>query len=291
MSKLLVKIIKLNEYLFPFIICASYIALGLETYSYIGYLKKFIFVDSRFFLVLALISALLVTQVKPRKSIIIKINNILLPLLLITYLAMQALEAFYYHNYIFSNFHIQQDNFLYLVILSAGIFMIGKFCKKITKPNDLSILIILIVSAFVLVDNLKISMNEAVYSDLFIATHINMTYDEKMQSYWGIYYEYITFVKNNTLENSTIIVPPQESPWLMTGNIALDRYFLYPREFIQGTFNEPLDLKSADYVMLAWGEWKENDTSKYGWPKVKVDVKEIIYMNKDKNWGILKVNK
>ncbi len=118
-----------------------------------------------------------------------------------------------------------------------------------------------------------------------------MTYDKKMGYYWGFFYDYMLFVKENTPENSTIIVPPQESPWFMTGNIGLVRYFLYPRNFIQGTYDKPLDIDSADYVMLAWGEWKENDMSRYGWPKVKVDAEETILLNGDKNWGILKIKK
>ena len=102
---------------------------------------------------------------------------------------------------------------------------------------------------------------------------------------------YVSFIKQHTSENATILIPPQGYPWPMTGNVAYFRYFLYQRVLINGKEKEPgIDLLKAkiDYVLIDWGEDKSTEYDfTHGWPKFSVPTKQIVYMDTDKKWGII----
>jgi hypothetical protein len=122
-------------------------------------------------------------------------------------------------------------------------------------------------------------LDSAIGSDIFVLTHLDYSYSDKMRESWGLYYDYIEFVKENTPENALILVPPQQTPWLSTGNVGLDRYFLYPRILVNGELNISKDLEKYDYVLLVWGEWNGADKNSYGWPREKIMADKIIYFN------------
>jgi hypothetical protein len=152
-------------------------------------------------------------------------------------------------------------------------------------------------------------MQTVIYSDVNILSHINASYDFKMRELWGGYYDYIKFVKENTPSNASIIVPPQMFPWPSIGNVGLDRYFLFPRNLVNGSLNGPIDISSCNYVMLVWGEGG-SDKNTYGWPKVPIKAEKVIYfdpathtivehlgnfdskmVSASNAWGLIKINK
>jgi len=128
---------------------------------------------------------------------------------------------------------------------------------------------------------LKNSLGE----DIFIALHLNNSYDQKMYYQWGNFYNFMLFVKNNTPENASIVIPPQLEPWWSrSGNLFLVRSFLYPRNIIQYQTEEIPDvdlLPSNTYIMVAWGEWGCDMGVCKGWPEQTIKVKKAIY--KDSN--------
>jgi hypothetical protein len=303
------KIIKLLYTSFPIFAGLTFFLIALETYTYIGFLKKYLMVDSRFFIMLTIIFAPFAYSVATGKhslwvvlnNLLFKINQLVFPLSLIAYLVMQSLESYKFHNYVFSTYHLQPNNFFYLVVLSGGLILVKKvkipIIKLLIVPNNLNNLgkfiriCIVSVFTFLLIDNFAISVNQAIGSDMYILLHPLATYDQKMQNYWGFFYDYIMFVKNNTPEHSTVMIPPKESPWLSTGNESLVRYFLYPRNLVQGTKGENIKLDGVDYILMAWGEWTVNDATKYGWPKIQFSNKDVIYFGNSKNWGLIKIKK
>jgi hypothetical protein len=110
--------------------------------------------------------------------------------------------------------------------------------------------------------------------------------------------DYYEFVRQNTPENSVVLIPPQGMPWPMTGNAAYSRYFLYPRHLISGKEEEPgIDLKGSNvtYILIAWGEVNNFQFGlTHGWPKFFVPAKRIIYkktMNENKNYESIILNK
>lgn len=100
---------------------------------------------------------------------------------------------------------------------------------------------------------LKVGLTESwryVVSELgFMRENPYLTYEEKMRSKWGDYYEYMVFVRENTPAGATIIIPPQGDQWPMTGNGGLDSYFLYPRRLV-GMDQMP----EAAYVLVVEAE-------------------------------------
>jgi hypothetical protein len=148
----------------------------------------------------------------------------------------------------------------------------------------------------------------------FILKNINLSYDKKMEMVVGkVPYDFALFIKSNTPEDSTILIPPQGFPWSQTSNVEYLRYFLYPRNLINGNEKDSkVDIRRVDYVLIDYGE---TNISQYGftniWPKFNVNSEYIVYWNpldgttrkvdngkyvykSDQNteeWGIIKIKK
>lgn len=142
-------------------------------------------------------------------------------------------------------------------------------------------LILLVVAGQYLIKDIRIVRDGR---PLFILRNLNLSYDSKMEMKIGkIPYDYILFIKNNTPDTTTILIPPQSYPWDKTSNIAYMRYFLYPRTFVNGNERDPrIDLNGVDYVLIDYGE---TDISQHGytniWPKFSVRGEYIIYWDPD----------
>lgn len=274
---------KINERLFPLILLGSYCFILLESYFYVGVLSRIILISSPFVLVVSVLSGALLVGKKLNKinELVFKLNTFVFLGSLLIYLAMEWFEAGNFHNYVFSQIHVQPNNFLYLVILSGELFVVSKLIQQKKFSFKASIVNILLgaVLLFVFSEGSLRIINAATYSDLYIIRNLTASYDSKMTERWGIYYRYMQFVKNNTSENSSILIPPQETPWLSTGNGGLDRYFLYPRSLGNGGRDDLSNLKDYDYVMLAWGEWNNGTPDSYGWPKIRIPAEEVVYFD------------
>lgn len=308
------RLTRINQLVFPFMVLFTFVVLGLETYSYIGFIGKFILIDSRFFFNLSIFSAIFLI-ISGKKSYLsdltFRLNSLVLIAGSVTYLFLQFLEAQNFHNYVFSRYHIQPNNMLYIVILSLILAIISKLRlpKKFLNVSPY-LSIIMVVTLVIFLNGMVETANAALYSDIYIISHINKSYDYKMTERWGVYYQYIKFVKDNTPENSIILIPPKELPWLSTGNEGLDRYFLYPRRLINGNLDEVSNTSNYDYAMLVWGEWNGAPKEKYGWPKASILAEKVIFFDpitsatksvdggynlggdsKYGEWGLIKIKK
>ncbi len=107
-----------------------------------------------------------------------------------------------------------------------------------------------------------------------------LTYGQKMQAKYGLYYDFMEFVKKNTPDDAVILIPPSMVPFMASGNSYLSNYFLYPRRLINGQLNKPPQyLNRYNYVLVVWKDFEEKgEESLYGWPKFSVPAKEILYM-------------
>ncbi len=273
-------------------------------------------------------------------SFALRFNFILTPIFFAFYFILIGLENRNYPNYVFSSYHLQPDNFFNLVLLGLVLSFVGIFyfynengkgkvdrlirflliefgdfsfekTQKSSVFRDFLSRSLFLVSLFLLVvyffNNLSKSLSLSFKNTLYIFTHLDATYDDKMRKVWGFYYDYMKFVKENTPENATIVIPPQQAPWLSEGNVALSRYFLYPRKLLNGYYDS-LPKEHFDYVLLAYGTWRANKDEDYGWPKVELEASEIIYLDPKNNevgkikdvvyrpnfndkvlWGVIKV--
>jgi len=102
---------------------------------------------------------------------------------------------------------------------------------------------------------------------------------------WKVFYQFMVFVRNNTPEDATIVIPPEQDPWLMgSGNENFVRAFIYPRKIVQ----EPLEIRDIKiygentYVLITWGkEACKPDPMCHGWPKQEIKARRIVF--KDPN--------
>jgi hypothetical protein len=296
--KYIKKILSLNSKLFPLLAGVAFLFLFFETYMYIGFIRKFVIFDSRFFMAAAIVSSILLvfTNENLINKFILRINKLMFPVVLISYLVMQYLEAVNYPNYVFTMIHLQPQNFFYIVVLSGILFLIGKvnrkdverllsgefgLFKKNQRPLEIILhLVIVTLLAFYFIDNFTKTITRVVNSSSYILTHLGDTYDDKMRKKWGFYYDYMIFVRDHTPPHSTIVIPPQTGHWLSTGNMPLSRHFLYPRKVFNGElYGFPLYVE-YDFVLISRGLWLSN-ANDWGWPKVNVGADKIWYIDRD----------
>ena len=244
-----------------------------------------------------------------------------------------GLETNNYHNYVFSKFHINID------LLLRGVIFLGliEMFKVIKKAKESSIYLqplefikyknilrffktgkiystlFLFSSLFLLINNLAKVGRLLLKDSLYIVSNPLTTYEEKMRHRVGVkFYDYTQFVKDNTLEDAVILIPPQGYPWPQTGNKFYLRYFLYPRTLVNGEeFKPNADLESGevDFVLVVWGE---SNASQYGytngWPKFSVKASKSLYWKEDgsivetkqdydfndsdfNDWGLIEIKK
>lgn len=242
----------------------------------------------------------------------------------VVYIILSILESMNYNNYVFSRFHLDipslYDFFFVNVTMFTIIFLvdklddlqISKFKERVRAKAMVTILtlIVVICAFYYVLNNATQVLNSISINFSYITTHMNNSYDQKMSYYWGFFYDYSQFVKNNTQRDSIIVIPPMVAPWSDLGNGVLIDYFLYPRKVINGGLYS-LPETSFDYIMVARGKstWGIND-SEYGWPKQKIKTDEVIYFDQKENkittvvgdydpvtgnnyggWGLIKIKK
>ncbi len=211
-----------------------------------------------------------------KNSIIMKMLVMATYLMTILYLIFSTLEKINYSNYVFSHFHLHPYLFLLSTILMSLLFLIN---DKTTKVNIYIYVVLFIVSLQYLING----ATEISRSHIgFMFKNINANYNEKMEVLVEkIPYDFAMFIKNNTPENSTILIPPQSYPWDKTSNVGYLRYFLYPRNLINGgEKNSAVDLSTIDFVLIDYGETNisENGFTNV-WPKFDVKGNSILYWN------------
>jgi hypothetical protein len=79
---------------------------------------------------------------------------------------------------------------------------------------------------------------------------LGSSYDEKMRRKWGWYYDFISFIKDNTPEDSNILFPPQNNQYPRIGNLGLNSYFLLPRNLYHGNEKTLQSLRSPVYIVI-----------------------------------------
>ena len=247
---------------------------------------------------------------KNKQSYIVKklyyANGILFILLTATYFVLFLLNKLYVNNDFINILNIYRNNVLLLWLLSSLFIGLGQ--KKIIRIQ-LSIIV-----AFLLIENLVFLEPKILLKNLyFILKNPYLSYEQKMRYQVGdLFYDYTSFIKHNTPETATILIPPQAYPWPQTGNPGYLRYFLYPRKLVSGKeYEAGVDLSSGkiDFVLIAKGESQlVGENTSYGWPKFSVSADTLVFFEKDlggrqfkdnyvfseamaERWGLIKLRK
>ena len=273
--------------------------LGLESLTYSGFFEKHTHISVWYLLVIVS----LLSKIVPWEKVNKQIKDWHLYVIFGGWLIFIFMEAIFYPNFVFSRFHINLEStslFIGLLLWPRAIGYLSKQSFFIVISCFLSILYIVPALQKTLISGLTKNKNEI--------SHLNKTYDEKMAEEYGPSYYYYKFVTENTPSNAKIIIPPQATPWIRTGNALLSRYFLGTRVLINGEYDQIVNLKDIDYVMIS--SETVNSGSPYKlWPEFKIKSKEVIvfnpvtktisilstfdpkYFSDNKLWGLIKITK
>ena len=261
--------------------------LFLDTLKYPGFVGKHFLIDGRLCAALVLLFLLISATKSKYLKLVLKLNTLVLILVTAAYLGFSFIEAVHFPNYVLSTYHFSLDGLGFLFLFSFSLFLIHRIRvkKAIVKSKNIGYLILVFFVAYVFMANTGASITAALKEDFYVFTHLGETYDQKMYFRWKGFYNYMLFVKNNTPEDASIVIPPQIAPWwTRSGNLKLVTSFLYPRKIIQydtKLIPDPKSLPPDTYIMIAWGEWECDIQGCKGWPEQVIKTKEAIF--KDPN--------
>jgi hypothetical protein len=298
-----------------------------ETYTYQGFIRKYLFFPSNLFFYLSLFSSYFYFSVSRIKKsdvankLFITINELIFIPIAIIYYFLIVIEASNFPNYVFANYHLTPDNFSRVLILSTFILCLNHLPnlkmpilknESIYSINIIKYLFFFLIFIFVLIQAEKV-FSEIVKLATLTVKGVNYSFEDRfsVKSGEGIIawsYEYTKFIKANTEENSTIFIPPQKDVWKSTGNLHYMRGFLYPRKLIDSKTEYDVIPQGTDYVMISWGAWGGDN---HGWPKIEIseeNVEKIILIDRNtkvtqtfagsyipdlavQKWGLIKLNK
>ena len=275
------------------ILVTSFVCSIVEAFTYTGFIAKHFDLRIGFGILFIFVITFFIFR-KFYKSIFFKKLLIISAYLLTAaYLLFDTLEKVNYGNFVFSHFHLNVYLLLSCAIIMSVIFLINSDKNKTSKY-------IYSVLGVILIQYLVTDIVGVTKSNIgFMIKNPKATYDQKMEvAIEKKPYDFAMFIKSNTPENVTILIPPQGYPWPQTSNTAYFRYFLYPRNLVNGGERESkVDLKTIDYVLIDYGE---TTISEHGftniWPKFDVKGEYIVYWDSETgetttdNMGIYKYN-
>jgi len=291
------KILKFNELLFPFLTSISFFLAVVESFTYEGFVNKFLILSVNQFIALYLLSLSLIylkyhkkikKKLLPVSNLVLELNKILFIPILMFYYILTGLEIRHYSNYVFSTFHIIPGNTKKLVFLSTALLIlyIALFVyKKPIKYFHQKINVLFLVKTaffsllFMFVFFGLLDTTQQIAEGLSITTKLlNIPFEQRKEDLsgggavsWG--FKFSNFIKNNSEENSVIFIPPPIDSWQLTGNRHYMLGLLYPRVLIQDKENLFADIpQNANYVFISYGEWNGIDK---GWPKIHISKNKI----------------
>jgi hypothetical protein len=280
---------------FPYLVVICYTLLIVEAYVYPGYFRKLLFIDAQvlaFLIVsLGLVTSLTKKQSKNTETLtqaILSANMLLLPALAIIFVLLTMRELNNFPNYVFSTFHIHPAAIGSVLVFNVGLVaaklvsekkkLLLMLLRMISQEKNYTFLVITLFMGVYLFSKLLLAGQTIVEYYSYIVMNPLASYTEKLTNKLGDY-PFYAFVTAVTPPDAVVLLPPQESPWLTSGNRGYIRNLLYPRKVVQGTYDSQVIPAGVEYVLIAKGEWPVLDHDKYGWPKATMSAQRIWYYN------------
>lgn len=282
------KLSKIINQLLPYLIIITFLILLLETIKFPGFFKKYFYIDAKVFFALTLTFIFIIKTRSNFLKRLFKYNQVLLPILVFFYIILNAIEGALFVNYVLATFQIHLDGLVLLVLFSTSLFLIDKFISFKPKSNGklkfIYPTVIFLISLY-LIKNLTYVVDQSFKRNFYILFHPLDSYDQKMSYFWDKFYNFMIFVKNNTPDDATILLPPMKDPWLQgSGNPHFVRAFLFPRKLIQiedERIENPENFPPKTYILITWGTQECQPEGCHGWPRQDIPAKKIIYKDPD----------
>lgn len=289
----------LNSAAFPYLYVIANVLLTLELVTYRGFTFRYLFLEARLMLAVAMVSFLVIFGQRLQKAttlprltqLVLELNSLaIVPLLLINYLLV-SLDLYYYPNYVYSKFHINTNNLQLMISLNGAIIAlqliqssrsVATFVwQRLNKKALINILFLVTVAGGVLPNAQTVSkwMYDA---GIRIVRTVNLSWEERFiylnggLKSTGWITPYTKFVNRHVPAQATIFIPPQMEAWQMEGNPYYIRWFIYPRYTVQAPEIVAPIPAEADYVLIDNGAWP--GMTEYGWPRIFIPAEQIVRM-------------
>lgn len=279
-----------NSFLLPVAIAFTYVSLLLDTIKYPGFIGNHFFISSVVYFAIATTLLIFLNTESKIMKFVFMINRILLVLTLIFYIVLSLIEGAHYMNYILNTLHIHLDGIAYPLLFNFSIFLVEKFKHQLPKPSGhtkIAYTLLTFLIIYFAAGNMAYITTMAFERNSHIPFHLKDSYDDKMYYRWADFYRFMVFVKENSPGDATIVIPPEQDPWLIgTGNPNFVRSFLYPRKVVsEKLIIEEENIKAfpnETYLLISWGkEVCSPEPMCHGWPRQEIKAKKIIYKDPD----------
>ena len=270
----------------------------IETVSYPGYFLVHFHLSA---IILYLIGFTILSRVQgPKPSrMFLNLLGILASTSSLLFFVFSFLESLTYENYIFSHLHINLKGFTIFTLISILSYYMYEL--KIRRHLPLPKQMLKSSLAIYLLLNLASLAPFVTKNVISMARNGNISYEEKMNLAYPGFFPAMQFVKDLTPESATIVIPPQGAPWVTEGNSTLVRRFLYPRNIVHESGDQP-----ETYYLISRGSWPPDGTFEPGWPKTTINAKKLWKFDINTNethlisgdyspnynwdWGLIEVN-
>lgn len=288
---------KIKNLLLPAITLFTYTTLLLDVLKYPGFFGNHFFISSVIYFAITVTMLIFLDTDTKIMKFVFGLNKILLGLTLTSYIVLSLIEGAHYMNYLLNTLHIHIDGMAYPLLFNFSVLLVEKFKHLIPKtfgPAKFVFPVITFLLVYFAAGNVSYVTTMAFERNFYIPFHLRDSYDDKMYYRWADFYRYMVFVRQNTPEGATIILPPEQDPWLIgTGNPNFVLGFLFPRKVVSGELVIPeKEFKSFDnntYLLISWGkEVCSPEPACHGWPRQEINAQKIIYKDPDSS-GVIEV--
>lgn len=279
-----------KPFILPLLILFTYATLLLDTLKYPGFVGNHFFISSLVYFAIAVTLLIFLNTESKIMIFVFRLNRVVLVITLFAYIILGLVEGAHFTNYILNTLHIHLDGMAYPLLFNFSILLVEKFKHLMPKSSGrtkIAYPITILFLVYFAAGNMGYVTTMAFERSSYIPFHLKDSYDDKMYYRWGDFYRFMLFVKQNTPETATIIVPPEQNPWLIgSGNPNFVRSFLYPRKVVSEKLIIPEEsLQKFDpetYLLISWGkEVCSPEPACHGWPRQEIKAQKIIFKDPD----------
>ena len=253
------------------IVLLNLLLLWVDVFTFSGFLQLHLGIPMKIILTFSVVISTLIylipqpTHKFSHKLVIPTIILILLYLLIVT------IEGITSPGYIFSNLHLRPEAIFYPVLAMSIFTLSTNLVVKETTSIRLTTYFLVIALCYYLLRQLPIIL---IQSSILIKTMVmapTASYDDKMRSAWGDFYDYMVYLKQNLPAEGTVLgIPPQRSPWYLYGNGMLVQYFVYPTTV--GNIDFDTNPSTLPPYLMQLSDWPPNNP-----------------LNVNDKWGLIKL--
>lgn len=245
--------------------------LWVDVFTYSGYLQGLISLPPKILLGLSMLFSTISFLLRAKTPQSPRFLPLLSLVVFLFYLILITIEGITSQGYIYSLIRIRPESMFYPTLALAILTLATSLRDKTISSSRIFRYLFLLSILYFFLRQLPIIV---VQSSILMKTIIlapTATYDDKMRSQWGDFYDYMVYLKRELPAEGTVLgIPPQTNPWLLYGNGYLVQSFIYPIRIRNIDFDK-VDVELPPYLMQL-PDWPPDN------PAIETD-----------RWGLIKL--